>query len=224
MLLPYGCTTWRLTENLEKKLDANCTRMLRAILKKSCKQHSKKQQLYGYLPPISKTIQIWRNRHAGHCWRSKDKLISKILSWTSLHRRANLRRLIRTYLQQLCTDTGCSLEDLPEVMNDRAKCRKRVRENCTSNLHDDDRFLSHHHLIILSYHQHGYPWPFLATSPCRSSLPVGPQGYTPYPHRAAVCRFELFTLPLLGHRSTSLMSSSISNNLHFVKNKQLFRL
>ena len=33
----------------------------------------------------------------------------------------------------------------------------------------------------------------------RSSLPAGPQSYTPYPHRAALYRCELVSLPLLGH-------------------------
>ena len=40
--------------------------------------------------------------------------------------RSNTRRPARTYIQQLCKDTGCSLEDLPEVMNDREKWRERV--------------------------------------------------------------------------------------------------
>ena len=34
-ILPYGCTTGTLTKRLEKKLDGNYTRMLRAILNKS---------------------------------------------------------------------------------------------------------------------------------------------------------------------------------------------
>ena len=34
-ILLYGCTTWKLTKQLEKKLDGNYTRMLRAILNKS---------------------------------------------------------------------------------------------------------------------------------------------------------------------------------------------
>ena len=34
-ILLYGCTTWTLTKRLEKKLDGNYTRMLRAILIKS---------------------------------------------------------------------------------------------------------------------------------------------------------------------------------------------
>ena len=38
------------------------------------------------LPPIFKTIQISRARHAGHCWRGKYVLINNVLLWTSPHR------------------------------------------------------------------------------------------------------------------------------------------
>ena len=82
-ILLYGCTTWTLTKGLEKKLDGNYTRMLRAILNKSWRQHPKRHQLYGHLPPITKTIQVRRTRHAGHCWRSWDELISDVLLWPS---------------------------------------------------------------------------------------------------------------------------------------------
>ena len=81
-ILLYGCTTWTLTKRLKKKLDGNYTRMLRAILNKSWRQHPTRHQLYGHLPPITKTIQVRRTRHAGHCWGSKGKLISDVLQWT----------------------------------------------------------------------------------------------------------------------------------------------
>ena len=84
-ILLYGCTTWTLTKQLEKKLDSNYTRMLRAILNKSWRQHPTRHQLYGHLPPVTKTIQVRRTRHAGHCWRSRDKLISDVLLWTSTY-------------------------------------------------------------------------------------------------------------------------------------------
>ena len=71
-----------LTKRLKKKLDGNYTRMLRTILNKSWWQHPTRHQLYGHLPPITKTIQVRRTRHAGHCWRSKDELISDVLLWT----------------------------------------------------------------------------------------------------------------------------------------------
>ena len=112
-ILLYGCTTWTLAKRLEKKLDGNYTRMLRAILNKSGRQHPTKHQLYGHLPPLMKTIQARRTRHAGHCWRSRDVLISDALLWTPTYSRAKAGRPGRTYIQQLCEDTGCSPEDLP---------------------------------------------------------------------------------------------------------------
>ena len=65
-VLLCGCTTWILTKRIEKKLDGNYTRMLRAM-NKYWKQNPTKQQMYGHLPPISKTIQVRRTRQTGHC-------------------------------------------------------------------------------------------------------------------------------------------------------------
>ena len=127
-ILLYGCTTWTLTKRLERRLDGNYTRMLRAVLNKSWRQHPTRLQRYGHLPPITKTIQVRRTRHAGHCWRSKDELISDVLLWTPTHGCARVGRPARTYIQQLCEDTGCNPEDLPEAMNDREKWRETVRD------------------------------------------------------------------------------------------------
>ena len=127
-ILLYGCTTWTLTKRLEEKLDGNYIRMLRAILNQSWWQHPTRHQLYGRLPPITKTIQVRRTRHAGHCWRSRDELISDVLLWNPTYGRAKTGRPARTYIQQLCEDTGCSPEDLQEAMNDREKWRERVRD------------------------------------------------------------------------------------------------
>ena len=48
-ILLYGCTTWTVTKRMEKKLDSNYTRMLRAILNKSWRQHPTKQPVYDHL-------------------------------------------------------------------------------------------------------------------------------------------------------------------------------
>ena len=117
----YGCTTWTLTKRLKKKLDGNYTRMLRAILNKSWRQHPTRHQLYGHLPFITKTIQVRRTRLAGHCWRSKDELISDVLLWTPAYGQTKAGRPARTHIQQLCEDTGCNPEDLPKAMNDRER-------------------------------------------------------------------------------------------------------
>ena len=127
-ILLYGCTTWTLTKQLEKKLGGNYTRMLRTILNKSWRQHLTKHQLYDHLPPITKTIQVRWTKHTGHWWRSRDELISDVLLWTPAYGRAKAGRPARTYIQQLCENTGCSPEDRPDVMNDREKWQKRVRD------------------------------------------------------------------------------------------------
>ena len=112
---------------MEKKLDGNYTRMLQAILNKSWGQHPTKQQLYGHLPPITKTIKVRRTRHAGHCWRSGDELISDVL-WTPSHGQGRTGIPARTYIQQLCEDTGCRPDGLPEAMNNKEEWRERVRD------------------------------------------------------------------------------------------------
>ena len=102
--------------------------MLWAILNKSWRQHPTRHQLYGHLPRITKTIQVRRTRHAGHCWRSRDELISDVLLWTPTYGWAKAGRPARTYILQLFEDTGCSSEDPPEAMNEREKWRERVRD------------------------------------------------------------------------------------------------
>ena len=92
------------------------------------RQHPTKQQLYGHQPTVRKTIKVRRSRHAEHSRRSREKLISNILLWTPSVWRAKEGRPARTYIQQLCVDTGYSLEDLQEEMDDRNGWQERVRE------------------------------------------------------------------------------------------------
>ena len=102
--------------------------MLWAILNKSRRQHPTRHQLYGHLPPIMKTIQVRWIRHAVHCWRSRDELISDVLLCNPTYGRAKAGQPAQTYIQQQCEDTGWSPEDLPGAMNDREKWRERVRD------------------------------------------------------------------------------------------------
>ena len=76
-----------------------------------------------------------RTRYAGHCWRSRDKLISDVLLCPPPHIAG---QPARTYIQQLCEDTGCIPEDLTEAINDREKWRERVRDIVLAARHDDD--------------------------------------------------------------------------------------
>ncbi len=53
---------------------------------------------------------------------------SDVLLWTPAYGQAKAGRPARTYIQQLCEDTGCSPENLPEAMNHWEKWRERVRD------------------------------------------------------------------------------------------------
>ena len=50
-----------------------------------------------------------------------------ILLWTPSHGRAKAGRPARTNIQQLCADTCCNPEDLPEAMDNKEGWRERVR-------------------------------------------------------------------------------------------------
>ena len=63
-----------------------------SVLNKSWKQHPTKQQLYCHLPPIPQTIQGKWTKHAEHCWRTKDELISNFLLWTPTYGRDRVVR------------------------------------------------------------------------------------------------------------------------------------
>ena len=73
-----------------------------------------------------------QTRHVGHCWRSKEKLIRDVLQWTPTRGRVSVGRPARTYLHQLCADTGHGLEDLPESKNDRGWMDGEIQGNSCS--------------------------------------------------------------------------------------------
>ena len=98
-----------LTKHREKKLDGYYTRMLRAVLNKSLKQLLSKQQLFGHLLTILQTVKV---RHAGHCWRNKDELISNVLLWTPTDGHTSVGWPAKIYIHQLCVDTACCLDEL----------------------------------------------------------------------------------------------------------------
>ena len=62
-----------------------------------------------------------------YCWYLFDYQ-EDVLLWIPTYGRAKAGRPARTYIQQLCEDTGCCPEDLPRAMNDREEWRERVRD------------------------------------------------------------------------------------------------
>ena len=127
-VLLYSSTTWTLTEKLEKKLDGTYTRMLRAIFNKSWRDHPTNVELYGNIPPISKLIRERRVRFAGHCLRSEEEIVSKVLLWKSNRGKTNVGRPTKTYVDQLKVDVDLGIEDMTNAMKDRTVWKRIVEE------------------------------------------------------------------------------------------------
>ena len=127
-ILLCGYTTWTLINGYWKKALRQVHKNAAICIEQSWRQHTTKQQLYGYLQLIWKTIQIRRARLDGHSWRSKSELISDVLVWTASHGRARVERPARTYLWQPCTNTECHKEYLQIAMDNRDEGRERIRE------------------------------------------------------------------------------------------------
>ena len=123
----YGCTKKTLTKGIQKKyrekarkeLYKNVTSYIEQILEATLHETTVVRALI----PISKTIKI--RRHSWHYWKSKDELQSDVLRWTPSHGRASVGRPTKTYLQQPSADRGCSLENVPRVMDKRDKWGER---------------------------------------------------------------------------------------------------
>ena len=102
--------------------------MLCAILNKPLKQHPTKQQLYGH-PTSHLTNHQVKTKTDGVLLEKKrwtHKWHSFMDSYTWIH----LCWLTNKISDQLCVDTGSSLEDLPGIMNDRDGWQERGRKLC----------------------------------------------------------------------------------------------
>ena len=118
-VLLYGAVTWTLTKHLEQRLSGTYTRMLRAALNISWKEHPTIKRLYGHLPNVITTIRERRMRFAGHCWRHKEELAADTMLWQPRHGTTSIGRPAKTYVDQLREDTGLEAEDLSTAMMDR---------------------------------------------------------------------------------------------------------
>ena len=133
-VLVYGSTAWTLTTALENKLDGAYTRMLRAALNVSWKEHITNKELYNGISPISRTIRTQRMRFSGHVWRNKDELASDVLLWQPTHGRQDPGRPKRTFIDQLADDTRCKAQEFMNAMNNKEDWRKRVMQCRASSI------------------------------------------------------------------------------------------
>ena len=65
-----------------------------------------------FVRPLTSSLTKHLTRHVGHCWGSRDKPISEILQWVSMHRLTSVSQPVETYIHQFCADNGCRQENM----------------------------------------------------------------------------------------------------------------
>ena len=125
-ILLYGSAAWTLAKAHEKMIDGTYTRMLRAILNISWRQHATTEQLYGNIPAISTLIRERCLRFSVHCFRNKGELVSELILWNPKHRHRSAGSPKITYLDVISRDTGLLPEDLKTAMMDRDVWKDQV--------------------------------------------------------------------------------------------------
>ena len=133
-VLVYGAITWTLTIALEKKLNGSYTIMLRAALNFSWRdRYMSNKDLYSKIPKITDTIREQGLRFSGHCWISKNEVVSDVLLWLPIHGRRSRGCPAKTFVDQLMEDTSCNYEDIPNAIMNREEWRVRVNQ-CRASL------------------------------------------------------------------------------------------
>ena len=124
-LLLYSCNTESLTKCLEKKLDENCTCYMLFWIHSGSNTLQNSSYMATYLP-ISSIILIRQVRHAGNCWWRKEKFLSDV-QLIPTHGHTSVVWPSKTYIHQLCADTGCPLENLSRMMANKDRSQERVK-------------------------------------------------------------------------------------------------
>ena len=125
-VLLYGSESCTMTDTLSKRIDGTYTRLLRTALNVSWRQHLTNRQLYGNLPPVSSVIQVRRLQFAGHCYRSKNEVVNRVILWEPRHGRRSKGRPAKSYINILAADTGAERSELSGLMGNRERCKTIV--------------------------------------------------------------------------------------------------
>ena len=100
--------------------------MLRVVNDVTLRQHITNEVLYAGLPRISTTIREGRLRFSGHCWRSKNEVVSDLVLWEPKLDKRNVGGQARTFVDLLEADTEVPRDYLPAKMEDRVGWRKKA--------------------------------------------------------------------------------------------------
>ena len=81
--------------------------------------------MQGYLGPRPQ-LERGALGTAGHCWRSKNEVVSDLILWEPKHGNGSVGGQTRTFVDLLEADTGVPRDCLPVAMDDRVGWRRRA--------------------------------------------------------------------------------------------------
>ena len=90
------------------------------------RQHLTNRQLYGNLPTVSSVIQVRRLQFAGHCYRNKNEVVSRVILWEPKRGRRSQGRPAKSYINILAANTGAESSELPGLMGNRERWKTIV--------------------------------------------------------------------------------------------------
>ena len=91
------------------------------------------RQLYGNLPPVSSVIQVRRLQFAGHCYRSKNEVVNRVILWEPKHGRRSRGRRAKNYIDILAVDACARSSELLDLMENREQW-KTIINSASSTL------------------------------------------------------------------------------------------
>ena len=92
--------------------------MLGVVKNVTWRQRITNEVLYAGLPRISTTIRESRLRFSGHCWRSKNEVVSSLVLCEPKHDKRSVGGQSSTFVDLLEADTGVPRDCLPAAMDD----------------------------------------------------------------------------------------------------------
>ena len=120
-ILLYGSETWAMTKTMLKSLDGCYTNLLKRVKNLDWRNHPTLQEIYNGLPRISDVLTSRMLSFAGHCFRSKNEVISDLLLWCPAGPKRSRKR---TFLDILKRETGLETEELGTAMAERELWRE----------------------------------------------------------------------------------------------------
>ena len=79
-----------------------------------------------YIPPLSVSLRKRRLQFAGHCLRTTDQPVSKLIFWTPSYGHSKRGRKCTTYPDSIVKDLDLEPNEIQQLMKDKTVWRKFV--------------------------------------------------------------------------------------------------